>query len=91
MRYEDLRSGGAPCLLGVAAIFVLLVVLHQVLRGAVRQGASLQLTNAQRVETNWRCSAAHGPRLRDDCIVQRTQATSKDVALLLANAQTREP
>lgn len=91
MRYEDLQEGVAPYLLGAVTIFVLLLVLHQVLRNAVRQGASLKISYAERVETNWRCNAAHGPRQREDCIAQRTDVASKAANQLLANAEMRKP
>lgn len=91
MRYEDLQDGVVPYLLGAVLIFVLLLILHQVLRDAVRQGASLNIRYAERVETNWRCSAAHGPRERDNCVAMRTSATSKDPGQLLATAEMRKP
>ena len=91
MRYEDMHEGVVPYLLGAVVIFVLLLILHQVLRDAVRQGASLNISYAERVETNWRCNAAHGPREREDCIAQRTSATARDANQILATAGMRKP
>ena len=88
MRDEDFQYGVMPYLVGAVAIFVLLLILHQVLRDAVRQGASLKVSYAERNETNWRRSAAHGPRERDDCITLRTSASSNQ---LLASADIRRP
>ncbi|MBC7918258.1 MAG: hypothetical protein H7Y28_10675 [Rhodoferax sp.] len=91
MNHEDLHDGAVPYLLGALVIFVLLLVLHQVLREAVRQGATLKITYAERVETNWRCSAAHGPRERENCVARRTHPASKDSGELLATAEMRKP
>ena len=88
MRFEDLQDRVVPYMLGAVAIFVLLLTLHQVLRDAVRQGASLKVSYAERNEANWRCSAAHGPRERDDCITQRTSASSNQ---LMASAEMHRP
>ena len=88
MRDEDMHYGVMPYLAGAVLIFVLLLTLHQVLKGAVRQGASLKVSYAERNETNWRCSAAHGPRERDDCIAQRTDTSSNQ---LMALADMHKP
>ena len=93
MGYDEIRDGVAPYVLGAVVIFVLLLILHQVLREAVRQGASLKVVYAEQAETNWRCSAAHGPRERDDCIAQRTDVASKDTSrnVFSASVELRAP
>jgi hypothetical protein len=91
VNHENLQDGVMPWLLGALVIFVLLLILHQVLREAVRQGASLNITYAEQVETNWRCNAAHGPQERDDCIAQRSNANSRDTNLILAATEMRKP
>jgi hypothetical protein len=91
MRYDDMQDGALPYLLGAAVIVVLLMVLHQVVRDAVRQGALIKISYAERAETNWRCNAAHGVRARQDCIDQRTSAMSEDTNQLLVTADMRKP
>ena len=89
MTFEDMQDSVVPYLVGAVAIFVLLLTLHQVLRDAVRHGASLKADYAERNETNWRCNAAHGPRERDDCIALRSSPSSKEASPLLASIDLR--
>ena len=91
MRFEYLQRGAAHHLIGAVLIFVLLVILHQVLRDAVRQGASLKVSHSERVETIWRCNAAHGPREREDCIARRTDAIERGANQIVATAEMRKP
>lgn len=89
MGLKDFRNGVGPYLMGAVIILALFLTLLQVLQNAVDRGKTAKAFYAERAEAQWRCSSAHGPREREDCIAQRVQASSRDSAPLLASADVR--
>lgn len=91
MRKDNKPTTFTPYLVGTVIIFVMLLLLHQVLRSAVRHGASINIAYAQRAEANWRCSAEYAGRAREDCISQRLESSVASAVPLLAVVDTGKP
>lgn len=71
MHKVDKPITAMPHLVGAVIVLLMLLVLHQVLKAAVQQGASNNIAYTQRGEANWRCRAERGKQAREDCILQR--------------------
>lgn len=66
-----------PTWLGVAltlVLFGLVVVFHEVVRGAVEQGDTRRRATAMHAEAVWRCKALRGSRMQGDCLLRLNSA-----------------
>lgn len=88
MRNDDKPSIAMPHLVGAVIVFLMLLVLHQVLTAAVKQGASNNIVYTQRGEANWRCRAERGKQAREECISQRVQNLNAPATPLLSAIDT---
>lgn len=61
-----MRSSG-PRALATLAIVGLLVIFHQVVRGAVAEGEARRKAAAAQFEVAWRCNAEPGLHVRGTC------------------------
>lgn len=72
-------------MLGALLILGMLLAFHQVVHGAVQQGALRQHANAVQAEATWRCNALPGQGARDSCLGQLNAPAGGDSE---AQAQT---
>lgn len=61
-------------LLGTVIIVGMLLAFHQVVHGAVQQGALRHKATAAHTEATWRCNALQGPAASGSCLLQLNTA-----------------
>ena len=81
-----LRSPAALIVVATVMSLGLLLALHEVVLGAVRQGELRRMAVAKQAEASWRCGAMQNVSLRDGCRLQLSSPTRADVPLNIQNA-----
>lgn len=79
------RSPVWPGLLGALLIVGMLLAFHQVVHGAVQQGALRHKATAVHADATWRCNALPGQGASDNCL---RQLNATVYGVTVAQAQT---
>lgn len=81
-----LRSPAALIVVATLLSLALLLALHEVVLGAVRQGELRRMAVAKHAEASWRCGAMRNVSLRDGCRSQLGSPPRTEAPLNVQNA-----
>ena len=84
--FVAVRSPAALVVVATVISLGLLLALHQVVLGAVRQGELRRMAVAKQAEDSWRCGAMRNVSLRDGCRSQLGSPSRAEVPLNIQNA-----